>query len=403
MPIIKTFVSHHGGDYDLRVAPILRQVAPMGVRPWIDKRDLADRVGFSLDEQLQEPIFKESCSSLSLFLSKASVARPYLEAEFLWALQRCRDRGFRIIPIWLDPPDQIVLPDSFREFLSTRKALWLEPQKDPRFVEKYVASILDAGGLTPESKELTLFLGHRISQWFGSPYEEWGDKPTLDLRLNLDGTQNCCPTGAEWQEIEAGLQMVRSKLTKLRRINICGQAPLGVGTLIGTVWDRCSGTTEPIELHSHNSMAKQVWTTNPMDYEQCGQWKPATAQHLKMDAPMAVRHDTLLLVLTLAGREEYLSGMRAWNQARPAPSLFHTATIPAPQNPEHAQELVRECVGAIRFLRRTCPNIDTIEIIFVLPLALVPLITYHLRTVKRLHIYDEVKGSNEYRLVIALP
>ena len=109
MPVIRTFVSHHGGDYAEHVAPILRKVAPLGVRPWIDKRDLGDQVGLRLDEQLRDAIFKGSCSSLSLFLTRASANRRWVDQEVRWARERLRE-GFRILPIWLDPPGSIELP-----------------------------------------------------------------------------------------------------------------------------------------------------------------------------------------------------------------------------------------------------------------------------------------------------
>ena len=139
MPIIRTFVSHHGGDLQARVEPILRRVAPLGIRPWLDKRDLSDRVGLPLDQQLQEALFKGPCSSLSLFLTKAATTRKWIEQEVQWALEH-PSANFRILPIWLDPPGEIDLPETFRSFLERHKVLWLEPYKDPRFIEKYAAS-----------------------------------------------------------------------------------------------------------------------------------------------------------------------------------------------------------------------------------------------------------------------
>ena len=88
MSVIRTFVSHHGGDYEERVAPILRQMAPLGVRPWIDKVDLGDRVGLPLAGQIEEAIFRGPCTSMSLFLSKHSVTRKWVEREVELALQR---------------------------------------------------------------------------------------------------------------------------------------------------------------------------------------------------------------------------------------------------------------------------------------------------------------------------
>ena len=112
MAVIRTFISHHGEDYSTRVAPILRQVAKLGVRPWLDKIDLGDRVGLPLEEQLNEAILHGDCSSVSLFLSKASIKRKWVEKELMIALTHL-DPKFRILPVLLDPRDSLELPETF--------------------------------------------------------------------------------------------------------------------------------------------------------------------------------------------------------------------------------------------------------------------------------------------------
>ena len=57
-----------------------------------------------------------------------------------------------------------------------------------------------------------------------------------------------------------------------------------------------------------------------------------------------------------------------------------------------------ECVGLFRYLRRKFDFIDSIEVITGYPLALAPLISYHLRTLGPIHFYDEVKKTHSYRL-----
>lgn len=286
MPIIRTFVSHHGGDYQARVEPILRQVAPLGIRPWLDKIDLGDQVGLPLGQQIQQAIFSGPCSSLSLFLTKEAATRRWIEQEVQWALARLSD-GFRILPILLDPLEETDLPATFREFLERRKVLWLDPQKDPRFLEKYTKSVHAAGGLDRDTPELTLYLGHRSEHWVGKLPPEWASIPALDIRLSLDltGADDFCPTEAEWQEIESSLRSLHSYLGSVERLNVCGRAPLGVGTLIGKVWDRLAGENGPIHLRCYNVFQQQVWTTDPKTYEQSGEWVPERSQHVRMDRP----------------------------------------------------------------------------------------------------------------------
>lgn len=401
MPIIRTFVSHHGGDLPARVEPLLRRVAPLGIRPWLDKRDLSDRVGLPLDQQLQEALFKGPCSSLSLFLTKAAVTRRWIEQEVQWALERVPD-GFRILPILLDPLESIELPSTFREFLERRKVLWLEPDKDPRFLEKYAASMHAAGGLDSTTRELTLYLGHRSPHWVGELPAEWAATPALDLRLDLLGDLDFSPTEAEWQELESALCTLRSRLGQLERINLCGQAPLGVGTMIGKVWDRGYGPNGPVQLRSYNALQKQVWTTEAADYDQTGDWTPEHAQHVKMERPATLRHRSILLVLLTEGKEEYLRHVHRWNEQREAPLPVHIARVPSIHDPEHAQQVLRECVGLLRFFRRTCPSVDVIEVISVHALALAPLLAHYLRTLGPLHFYDEVKSSHQYRLATTI-
>lgn len=200
MPVIRTFVSHHGGDLKERVEPILRRVAPFGIRPWLDKRDLGDRVGLPLADQLQEAIFNGPCSSLSLFLTKSAATRPWIEQEV-----------------------------------------------------------------------------------------QWTAAPALDLRLDLDGQDDFCPAEADWREMEQALRTLRSNLGGLEQLNICGQAPLGVGLLLGKVWDRCSGLNGSVHLSSYNMKSRQIWTTNAEDYELAADWTPEGARQVHMDRPSVLR------------------------------------------------------------------------------------------------------------------
>ncbi len=399
MPIIRTFVCHHGGDLDARVRPILRRVAPLGIRPWIDKHDTQDKAGLPLAKVLHDAISHGTCKSLSLFLTKDSVTRKWIEQEVQWALQK-HSEGVRILPIWLDPPDEIELPASFREFLEHRKVLWLEPEKDPRFMEKYSASVFAVGGISQETTELTLYLGHRSPHWEAALPEVWAQCPALHVRLELCGDQDFSPQEVEWREIETGLATIRSNLPGLERINICGQAPLGVGAIIGKVWDRSSGIKGPMQLRTFNMKSGQIWATEPKDFDLTNDWTPEKSQFVKMECPATLRHSTLLFAFSPLGREEeFLRHIQRWNDQRPQPSRIHCAIIPCDiSSPAQAQQVLREMVGVVRFLRRTYYNVEVIELITGFPLALTPLFTYHLRNAGPLHLYDEVKRTHDYRL-----
>lgn len=403
MPVIRTFVSHHGGDYAEHVAPILRRVAPLGVRPWIDKRDLGDRVGLRLDEQLREAIFKGSCSSLSLFLSKAATTRRWIEQEVCWAKER-ESEGFRILPIWLDPPGTVELPVSMREFLCERKVLWLEPYKDPRFVEKYAASVLATAGVTGDTEELTIYLGHRSEQWDAVIPSDWEVLPTLDLRMDVDGTDEFSPSVREWKDIEAGLRAIRKLTGRLARLNVCGQAPLGVGTIIGKVWDRGSGQQQSLQLRTYNSRGKQIWSTDIADYDRADSFQPERATLLRMDMPLVRTGHRLLAIVQNTRRDDYFPRIEHWNSGRKKPAMLQVATYPPDiASKEMASTLLRECVGAVRYLRKTSGPDAVIEIITCYPLALAPLVSYHLNKLGPIHFYDEVKQTHSYRLATVIP
>ena len=160
MAVIRTFISHHGEDYEPRVAPILRQVAKLGVRPWLDKIDLADRV------VCLSKISSESDSArrvlVCLPVSKQRVDQAEVGGEGVDDRPHSPRSRFRILPVLLDPRDSLELPETFLRFLDgERKVIWLEPGK-PGFAERYARSVYHAGGLDQDAKEVTLCIGHRI-------------------------------------------------------------------------------------------------------------------------------------------------------------------------------------------------------------------------------------------------
>lgn len=400
--VVRTFICHHGGDFAEHIEPILRQVAPCGVRPWIDKRDLGDQVGLPLAQRLQEGMRQAGCSSLSLFLSRASIQRRWVQQELQWALQEVA-KGYRVLPIWLDPPDTCELPPAFQDFLLRDKVLWLEPKSDPRFAEKYVRSVLGCAGIGPTTKTLTLFLGHRADTWEATVPPEFLPGPALDLRLHLDGHANFSPTEPEWPQIEAGLLQLRAATPHLERVNVCGQAPLGVGSLVGKIWDRSTGCHAPIVLSAWNTRTQQVWSTTARAWDEAIAPSPARTRLVTVEQPAAVGAASILAVLIgQASKEPYLPQIKAWNAARQTPRPMQIITLPQiVDSPAHAHALVVDCVAALGALRATFAG--PIEIIATYPFAFAPLLAHHLRTLGPIHLYDEVKNEHTYRLVTVFP
>lgn len=408
MSVIRTFVSHHGGDYETRVAPILKQVAPLGVRPWIDKIDLADRVGLSLEKQLQEAILNGPCSSVSLFLSKESVQRKWVEKELLIALTHL-DPKFRILPILLDPRDELGLPDSFLHFLDgDRKVIWLEPDK-PGFVERYVRSVYDAGGLPIDAKEVTLHLGHRDPAWVAQLPSSFHDKPALDIRLSLERlseqrSRDFSPSSSEWETIERGFEFIRQSLPQLHRINICGPAPLGVNHIVGKVWDR-RHAQGACGLRSYNATTKAVWVTFSQDYElKTGGYRPESAKHVHLQTRVSAGTKEPLLFLVPREKERgYRNDVEQWNRDNGNHPIV-TALLPdAIDSETHAEQVLWECVGLCRYLRDELQSRTPILIVTAYALSLAPLFAFHLKQLGPIHFYDEVKPTHSYRLATVIP
>lgn len=402
MAVIRTFISHHGEDYPTRVAPILRQVAKLGVRPWLDKIDLGDRVGLPLEEQLNEAILHGDCSSVSLFLSKASIKRKWVEKELMIALTHL-DPKFRILPVLLDPRDSLELPETFLRFLDgDRKVIWLEPDKSG-FAERYARSVYHAGGLDQDAKEVTLCLGHRDPAWVSAVPTCFADKPALDIRLHVQGSRDFSPTEEEWDEIEQGFDSIRHNLPQLERINICGATPLGVSHIVGKVWDR-RHAQGACGLRSYNATTKTVWMTYSQDYElKTGGYDPRTAQYVRLQSAIPPGlTDPLLFFVPHSKVVGYRRDLDAWNEDNGRRTVL-TALLADPiTSEEQAEQILWECVGLVRYLREKLTHRTPIHIATAYALSLAPLFAFHLRTLGPIHFYDEVKQDHSYRLATVI-
>jgi hypothetical protein len=402
MAVIRTFISHHGEDYSTRVAPILRQVAKLGVRPWLDKIDLGDRVGLPLEEQLNEAILHGDCSSVSLFLSKASIKRKWVEKELMIALTHL-DPKFRILPVLLDPRDSLELPETFLRFLDgDRKVIWLEPDKSG-FAERYARSVYHAGGLDQDAKEVTLCLGHRDPAWVSAVPTCFADKLALDIRLHVQGSRDFSPTEEEWDEIEQGFDSIRHNLPQLERINICGSTPLGVGHIVGKVWDR-RHAQGACGLRSYNATTKTVWMTYSQDYElKTGGYDPRTAQYVRLQSAIPPGlTDPLLFFVPHSKVVGYRRDLDAWNEDNGRRTVL-TALLADPiTSEEQAEQILWECVGLVRYLREKLTHRTPIHIATAYALSLAPLFAFHLRTLGPIHFYDEVKQDHSYRLATVI-
>lgn len=394
MPVLKTFVSHTGPDYEEHIRPLLRQVAPLGVRPWIDKDDLAAAGGHSLSQALQAAIFS-SCQSMLLLLSARSVERNWVRQEVDWGTQRW---PAGIIPIALEDPEKLTLPDEIRRALRMEdgkvRTIYLRPES-PRFAEALAASVLRASGFDA-CEDLVLHLGHRREQAEAEVPAAWSRLPALDLRTVRLGHRDYSPAPEEWLELDEKMALLRRLLPRLRRLRVCGQAPLGVAALVGKHWDRRSGV-DLIEGYNRVGTIEQVWSSALSLDEQRRLWTPETAKVVKMERPaLAFRRDRLVVAMLPAERPHYLDEARAFCRSLdPEPTLCWIQTPLHIGSPAEAQALLGECVGALQHLRHRFSG--TLDLITALPLGIQPLLTHHLRQLGPLHFFDQVQPDRCYR------
>ncbi|MFT3765473.1 MAG: toll/interleukin-1 receptor domain-containing protein [Minicystis sp.] len=401
MPIIRTFISHAHPDKP-RVHEVLRRVAPYGVRPWIDEHDLQGEAGSSLSEAIPAAIGDPSCRSLSLFLSADSAKSTWVQNEVGEALARIPD-GWRIIPIMLDPPSSLTLPQvietALRKRGSTIDTMYLEPTK-PRFVEDYAASVLRAGGAT-EAEDIVLHLGHREPHWQPNLPAAWSHLPALDLRLRFPvGEADFSPTDAEWAEIRAGFDFLRGTLRRVQSVRLVGRAPLGVGVVAGRTWDR--GTTVTLEGWNGSARDGQAWTS--AGAAPVSGWTPSSSKLLPARTEGNIFVGARKLTVAFLRRDDQAPATRAWNASRsPAPPLLLVKCPEMISSAAEATAVLSEALGVFSWVRTTCTQVEEIDLVLGMPLALDALLAHHLRQVGRIHFYDQVlpSGSDPYRLAIS--
>ena len=101
-PAPTAFLSHASEDKADFVEPLGRELADMGIRPWLDKWEI--RPGDSLVEKL----FDEGVAAVDaviVVVSQYSAGKPWVRAELDTAVVRRITEGTRLIPVRLDAAD----------------------------------------------------------------------------------------------------------------------------------------------------------------------------------------------------------------------------------------------------------------------------------------------------------
>lgn len=411
MPILRTFISHTGPDLPEHILPLLLQAAPLGVRPWLDKQDLAALVGRSLTEELQAAI---GCSqAVTLFLSRRSAGRRWVQKEIEWSLVR---PGGRVLPVMLEPLKECwdELPGwvqaLFRKHGEAQDLNFLDPRDPDKFLREWTRSFYQAAGVD-QAADLVLHLGQRAPEWDaeGNVPADWRDLPVLDVRgpAALVGDKDACPTEAEWRVLRDRLLLMKASLPRLRRLRLCGYVPLSLGSVVGGVFDRGLGHLT-LEVHNAYQGRTQRWSSalSPEELRQASAYTPEGGGPVSLEAPAALagHRGPVLLCLGKVGFDHYLPAVRSWNDGRAEPALPVWARAPAYLNsPEEARAALLGCYGALLYVLRTATP-SVVDVVTTLPWTLMALLVHHLRQVGRIRLYDQVMGSGGgYRLALELP
>lgn len=403
MPVLKTFVSYARADAE-RVRAVLRRAAPLGVRPWLDEHDMFGAAGMSLTDTLREAVEAPGCHAAALFLSEAAVRSGWVDHEIGVGLGRV-PRGWRIIPIALDPIDTLALSENARAALRARDGVIDTIFVDagaPDAVGRFAAAALEAAQLD-RAKDVVLYLGQRQPLLDAVIPEPWEHLPSIDLRLHYPvGIDTFSPGADEWLEIERGLQFLKSRLGRVERLRLCGFAPLGVAAIAGRTWDR--GTY--IELSGWNPSTRAEWSAVLPAEANVGTttWTPESAARLSLVArPEEVAPAARTVVAAFLNKADYDSEVRGWSLAGGERPVFIVRTPLDIADQEAATAVLAECVGAIRWIRREHPAVAEIDLVLTLPFALTAFFVHQLRQVGLVRYYDQIgpKKNSGYRLVFS--
>jgi hypothetical protein len=391
MTLIRTFISHANAD-KTRIEGILRKLSPFGIRPWLDREELMNRVGGSLSKALREGILQD-CQSMILFLSENSVMSGWVEDEVETALTKL-ENGFLILPVYLDAPDAIKISGAFMEALrqrsSTPDTIYVKAD-DALLYEKITASVFNSYGLN-EMEVIVLHLGHRLETLSPQIPQPWCQLPVLDIRLSYPmGCRSYSPTAAEWKEIRNGIATIRRFLPRIKTLRVCGFAPLGVGAIVGDAWDR--GTN--VRISAWNERKNQEWPgLTPEEERKTSQWSPKACNSVAIQNQMDLGSAGDEIVLAIIAKEEQALRARQWSNSMGKSFVW----IRPPEyigNPEEAKKVLMESIGSIRWMARTYSKINCMDIVTGLPLAMMPLLVQYLKRYGKMRFFDQIYDGTD--------
>jgi hypothetical protein len=129
---VRAFLSHASDDKAEFVEPLARQLAEMGVEPWLDKWEI--RPGDSLVKKLFDEGL-DTVDAVIVVVSASSATKPWVREELDAAVVRRITSSARLIPVRLDNAD---MPAPLRHLV------WINAERTPEGIGLAAAQITDA-------------------------------------------------------------------------------------------------------------------------------------------------------------------------------------------------------------------------------------------------------------------
>lgn len=382
--LVRPFISHSNDDKPL-INPILDFLCNCGIKPWVDEIELRDSIGLNLRKKIRDEIQTARPVCLMLFISNNSMVSGWVNDEIdMWL--EVQETGVRLIPIFLEEvniePKSKLYPIIFPGGRKDR--IYLE-RSDSDFKTKLVHSIMNHYGLD-SAASVVFHAGHRLPWGTINIPKSWKKFDVLDFRSKLgEGDREYSPSEEEWIQIIEGLECVKTTLSNLKNIHLCGNSPVGFAAAVTYPWGRGSN----VNLECYNHQTKEIWSSNYQSHT----WPYSNPLFQHKIINEGADKDTA--VLFIGNREDIYHNVQEFIEDK---IPIYWAITPSSIS-SNIEELVNQSLGFILWILTKVKNI---KLFFAIPFGLVGLISWNLSSVP-VTIYDDTKhGSSKYIKVLTI-
>ena len=262
---VSTFLSHSAADSALALA-VAERLGRRGVVAWFDANELSE-MG-SLEEMLKQAVQRQS--TLTLFLSEASLNSAWCNDELRWAIE-AQVGTEHLLPVYLGDPLELVrshplLRDRFLNADGDRvDQLGYAGEPDPDAIADKIAATAYRRSIPRDWTEINIVLDQRGS----GPRRGLPELPSNIARLQaptLTFRPNCGPrqprdllTGAGWRDMANTLEQSLSNALgnvrgEHRKVRVLGHAQTSLVWAVGCHFDR----TTSADLYGYDSKGTAI-------------------------------------------------------------------------------------------------------------------------------------------------